>query len=487
VEFLNGPDDLPKHGKDLIDDYLDGLLDEAGMRELEGLLRSDGRAREYFVRYARLHTHLRLEVRARGAGAHALEQIEALAEAPGKGRRAGLRVPRRLAIAACLLLTLAAGWRLRIERGLAEIHFQCGARVILEGPSVLEVISGKSARLAAGKLTARVPETGIGFEVLSPEGKVIDLGTEFGVLADKGSTEVYVFRGKVEAMPTAATGSGTAAVNLGERQAARIASGQVTVQPVLPEAAESRFVRTIAPPPVIVPRTLRLAFDKVVDKGVKDRAGRATRLTHRLPGTGKLLPERDGNLHLDPDRSQLELTTTNSDLNTQFQLGHGEYLGVRLADLGFTGKEDFAVTVTIPKIPALELVGQFGLYAGAASDRSIRGGLIGRKQTGQYMQFLVNNKDGCDTPDICQVGLLPEGTDLRLTLKHGGGKYSLAVENLTLGSASTLTIRHPDFLDLEKDLYVGLFGANTQSEVRKTLTFKDFQATVWAAEAAAAR
>jgi hypothetical protein len=529
VELLNGPDDWSKHGKDLIDDYLDGLLDEAGMQELEGLLRSDGRAREYFVRYARLHTHLRLEVRARGAGAHALEQIQALAETPGKGRRAGLRVPRRLAIAACLLLTIAAGWWLtaawvgnrqppdepavawlvnahdcswsgsgpegnwqagkvlRIERGLAEIHFQCGARVILEGPSVLELISGKSARLAAGKLTARVPETGIGFEVLSPEGKVIDLGTEFGVLADKGSTEVYVFRGKVEAMPTAAADSGPRTVNLGERQAARIASGQVTVQPVLPEAAESRFVRAIAPAPVIVPRTLRLAFDKVADKGVKDRAGRATGLTHRLPGTGKFLPERDGNLRLDPDRSRLELTTTNSDLNTQYQLDRGEYLGVRLADLGFTGKEDFAVTVTIPKIPALELVGQFGLYTGAASDRSIRGGLIGRKQTGQYMQFLVNNKDGCDTPDICQVGLLPEGTDLRLTLQRSGGKYSLAVENLTLGSTSTLTIRHPDFLDPEKDLYVGLFGANTQSEVRKTLVFKDFQATVWTVEAAAAR
>jgi hypothetical protein len=70
------------------------------------------------------------------------------------------------------------------------------------------------------------------------------------------------------------------------------------------------------------------------------------------------------------------------------------------------------------------------------------------------------------------------GTDLRLTLKRTSGKYSLTVENLTLGSASTLNTRHPEFLDLEKDLYVGLFGANTQSEVRKTLIFKDFEATV---------
>jgi len=127
------------------------------------------------------------------------------------------------------------------------------------------------------------------------------------------------------------------------------------------------------------------------------------------------------------------------------------------------------------------VVGQFGLYAGAQSDESIRGGLIGHQEPGQYTQFLVNNDKGCDSPDICKVGLLSTGTDLRLTLKRTGGKYSLTVENLTTGNTSTLTVRHPDFLDGNRDLYVGLFGANTQSEVRKTLIFKDFQATVWTA------
>jgi ferric-dicitrate binding protein FerR (iron transport regulator) len=535
---MNQPPELPSHWKDLIDDYLDGLLDEAGTQELEDCLRSDGRAREYFVRYARLHTHLHLEVRAQGAGARALERIEALAAPAWKGHRAGgwaltkrvlhwLRAPRRLWTAAGLLLAVTAAWWLtgawlgahrpegelaiawlvnaqdcswsgpgptgnlqagkvlRIERGLAEIHFQCGARIILEGPSVLELLSSKSVRLSAGKLTARAPAEAIGFEVLSPEGRVIDLGTEFGVAADNGSTEVYVFQGKVEALPTAARAAEPRTVNLTEHQAARIASGEVTVRPVLPAAAESRFVRAIAPAPVMVPRTLRLLFDRPVDQGVKDRAGARTGLTYRLPGTGKGLPESDGNLHLNTAQSQLELTTTNSDLNTQYQLDQGEYLGVRLADLGFSGKEDFAVTVTTPSIPDLDLVGQFGLYAGAASDRNIRGGVIGRRRQGEYMQFLVNNQQGSDTPDICQVGLLSTGTDLRLTLRRTSGKYSLTVENLTLGSASTLTIRHPEFLDLEKDLYVGVFGANTQSEVRRTLVFKDLQVTVWTAVAPA--
>jgi hypothetical protein len=538
---MSEQNELTPRCQQLIEEYLDGLLDEAGMQELEGWLRGDGQARDHFVRYARLHTHLHLEMRARGAGARALERIERLSQLPGEpaisaaGTEGGdrplpalpnrirqwLLTPRRLGIAAGILLALAAGgwlmrgwwspsrseeesaiawlvnaqdcsWSgpgltgnlqtgtvLRIDRGLAEIHFQCGARVLLEGPSVLELISGKSARLTSGKLTARVPAAAIGFEILSPQGKVIDLGTEFGIASDNRSTEVYVFEGKVEAHPADADRTGDYTVNLTEHQSARIESGQVKIRQIAPAAEESRFVRTIVPAPVIVPRSLELAFNRASAKGVKDLAGRGTGLTDRLPGTGALLPDRDSNLHLNTDRSQLELTTTNSDLNTQYKLERGEYLGIRLADLGFTGTEDFAVTVTIPNIPALEVVGQFGLYAGARSNCNIRGGLIGHMAPGEYTQFLVNNKDGCDTPDVCKVGLLTTGTDLRLTLKRTAGKYSLTVENLTTGSTSTLTIRHPDFLDAEKDLYVGLFGANTQSEVRKTLTFKGFQATVW--------
>jgi len=546
---MSEPEELSDSWKELIDDYLDGLLDEGGMQELENHLRADGGARDYFVRYAQLHTDLCLEARAQDAGNRALERLQRLTavkmedggskieDRKGKVETApvlpsSILSPRpfvfsgrRLAIAAGLLIAVVAGgfvararvnhgraeeepaiawlvnaqdctWSdpglmgnlqadttVKIERGLAEFHFQCGARIILEGPSEMQLLSNRSVRLVSGKLTARVPAEAVGFEVLSPHGKVVDLGTEFGVRSDGGVTEIYVFKGQVEAQPASgdnndsSTTALTKPARLMERQAAKMTSG--TISPIEATAADSQFVRTIVAPPVIVPRTLRLGFDRALDKTIRDREGLGTGLTHRLPGTGKHLTERDDNLYLNQDKAQLELTTTNSDLNTQFQLDKGEYFGVRLADLGFTGKEDFAVAVTIHNIPALDVVGQFGLYAGARSDRSIRGGLIGHMEAGQYTQFLVNNDKGIDTADICKVGLLSTGTDLRLTFKRTGGKYSLTVENLTEGSASTLTIRHPDFLDEEKDLHVGLFGANTQSEIRKTLIFKDFQVTVW--------
>ena len=110
----------------------------------------------------------------------------------------------------------------------------------------------------------------------------------------------------------------------------------------------------------------------------------------------------------------------------------------------------------------------------------IRGGVhvIRQGLGGEYTQFLVNKANGADT-DPYRVGLLNTGTDLRVTLRRAAGRYTLAVENLTVGGTSTLTIRHPAYLDGERDLYVGLFGANTQSDVRRTLVVKDFQATVW--------
>src|SRR5262249_43977123 len=116
---------------------------------------------------------------------------------------------------------MRVGTELKLERGLAEIRFQCGARVVLEGPASLELLSGESARLRQGKLTARAPETAAGFAILFPQGKVTDLGTEFGMsVAEDGAANVYVFEGKVEAKPAEGARS---AISLSQKQSAQIA------------------------------------------------------------------------------------------------------------------------------------------------------------------------------------------------------------------------------------------------------------------------
>ena len=76
----------------------------------------------------------------------------------------------------------------------------------------------------------------------------------------------------------------------------------------------------------------------------------------------------------------LELNTTRCDLNRQAGVGIGEYLGIRLSELGFTGREDFIISVEMPDIPGLERVGQFGLYAGASGSRAVRGGAAAERR-----------------------------------------------------------------------------------------------------------
>jgi hypothetical protein len=521
---------------DLVDAYCTGSIDDEGVGRLERFLLESTAARRHFVEYFHHHTEIQFAVRAGHAARAVLDRLEnkAVASSPISGRMrpwlprslarwlAGVAVGIALASMAFAALrmsgpvgpagsapaaTLASsanfawlinaqdcrwtgnhqkpgpdmrsGKVLRLERGLAEIEFDHGARVILQGPAGLELVSATTARLLYGTLTARVPATARGFTVLSPSGKVVDLGTEFGLSVDGGGgTSVRVFTGLVEAFPLLSSGKGPAGVTIHQDQTAQIDGRTVAVDPRVSSNDKVAYVRAILPPPIRTPRTLELDFTRPIPGTLLDAQGRGIGLTHRLRGTGSSLPERDPNLVLNTARTALELTTTRSDLNTQDHMATGEYLGFRLADLGFTGKEDFEISTSIRKIPGLKVVGQFGLYAGSQSDTNIRGGLIRRPDPDTYRLFLVNNVKGNDT-GIDEIGLINIGDDLRLTLRRVSGKYSVLVDNQSRKSSSTLEIAHPAFLDAEKDLYAGLFGANTQSDHRETLTIRDVKVTVW--------
>src|SRR6516164_7716976 len=119
---MNEPEEVSQCLQDLIDDYLGGRLDEDRTKELEELLHADAGARRHFVRYARLHTDLGLEVRARKAGERALGRIEQLDPAGRPPRPELLRrclTPRVLGAAAGLLLALGVGWWLLAGRPTA--------------------------------------------------------------------------------------------------------------------------------------------------------------------------------------------------------------------------------------------------------------------------------------------------------------------------------------------------------------------------------
>ena len=119
---------------------------------------------------------------------------------------------------------LRRGQRIELQSGFAEITFDCGAQVTLEGPASLDLSSAWDALLRRGTLKANVPREAIGFRIVNPSVEVTDLGTEFSMVADDaGATEVFVLKGAVEAAPRDAAGNAGESVVLHETQSRRFA------------------------------------------------------------------------------------------------------------------------------------------------------------------------------------------------------------------------------------------------------------------------
>jgi hypothetical protein len=247
-----------------------GSASEAQMRALNGLLRSDTRARDEYLIRIELHTRLAsdpdLVAQAANAAAQGRTPVMNLEDrhyvlpphSTVKATRG--RALQVLALAACLVLMAAGVWSLwlrppaprdgatstavamliravdarwgqsneapqvggalgpgwlRLESGLAQVVFYSGARVVIEGPAELQIISPTEAVCPNGRLLVEVPQPARGFRLRTDQLSVVDLGTAFGVDATQGRTEVHVFKGEVELVV------GTAAIQaLGEGQAA---------------------------------------------------------------------------------------------------------------------------------------------------------------------------------------------------------------------------------------------------------------------------
>jgi len=99
---------------------------------------------------------------------------------------------------------LSPGW-LKLKSGIAQIEFYQGARVLIEGPAELQLVSSSEATCTRGKLSAQVPPQAKGFRINTPKGTIVDLGTEFGLDVSAANAEVHVFKGEVELHQPAAT------------------------------------------------------------------------------------------------------------------------------------------------------------------------------------------------------------------------------------------------------------------------------------------
>ena len=91
------------------------------------------------------------------------------------------------------------GQEISLKSGLVELTFDCGAQMLVRGPAKLTVLGPLKVKVASGRFTTRVGKDARGFTLVTPTGRVIDLGTEFGLILDeRGGMAVAVFEGIVD-------------------------------------------------------------------------------------------------------------------------------------------------------------------------------------------------------------------------------------------------------------------------------------------------
>jgi len=123
---------------------------------------------------------------------------------------------------------ISQGQTLELAGGFAEITFDSGAKVVLQGPATFVANSAWSATLNRGAVKATVPHEAIGFSIANPTVKVVDLGTEF-VMSAGAATDVLVLKGQIEATSHASTDQQPLLLNANESR--RFASSGISAVP----------------------------------------------------------------------------------------------------------------------------------------------------------------------------------------------------------------------------------------------------------------
>ena len=262
-------------------DLADGRLDAAGFRRLETWLRESEAARAFYVRHAALEVGLHLlGAESQSAAADGVVPFpHTPAPKPSPARQRPLAWLTAVAAAAAVFLAVRvlipnatrsatrsidaepgepagrlsavhdARWgtarreagdevrqgdRLELTSGWAEVTFDSGARITLQGPAGLEVGSPWEATLGHGDLTAEIPAEAVGFRIANASVEAVEPDTRFGLSVDRrGATEVVVLEGSVEAAPRTEDGREQDPVRIGRGEGRRIARGHaVALGPV---------------------------------------------------------------------------------------------------------------------------------------------------------------------------------------------------------------------------------------------------------------
>lgn len=96
-------------------------------------------------------------------------------------------------------MILHTGSRLKLEQGSVELSFGTGVKSIVIAPADMTLHDDNKLYLNQGTAWFQVPKGAEGFTVKTKELNIVDLGTEFGVIATPDNyDELHVFKGKVQ-------------------------------------------------------------------------------------------------------------------------------------------------------------------------------------------------------------------------------------------------------------------------------------------------
>jgi len=140
-----------------------------------------------------------------------------------------------------------------LTRGVVDIAFEGGAKMVVEAPATLELLSPDSARLEWGRLVGSVPRSEVQLTIETPNASVTDLGTEFGVEVDRQQvTHLHVFEGRVSAATIDAEGKTAQQQTVLVDEAVYLRPKTGVIEPA-PVDTASQFARRI-PVPISLPR-----------------------------------------------------------------------------------------------------------------------------------------------------------------------------------------------------------------------------------------
>jgi ferric-dicitrate binding protein FerR (iron transport regulator) len=132
---------------------------------------------------------------------------------------------------------------IKVTSGIIQIDFRDGARLVVKGPARFRVESSSACRVDLGRLTVLAEGDASGFTIEAKRARVIDLGTEFGVVVlESGAMKVSVLDGQVEVATVATKNRPSAKQVLIAQEAAEVRSDS-TIQKIEFDAASFEPIR----------------------------------------------------------------------------------------------------------------------------------------------------------------------------------------------------------------------------------------------------